>query len=467
LKNKQDIPGLAVSFPIKKKYSWTAFALLAIGICLCFSAFSQDKKAALQAKKKKLLEEIQFTQKLLTKTKASKDATMADLAALTKQIELRKKLIREVQGEIDTYTVKINQNVDSLKLKEQQLTQLKKEYADAIVRIYKSQRFTDKLLFLVNANSFSEALRRLNYLRKYATFRQEQATQIVEKKSEISGEIAAIDQKKHAKEQLLDGQVKEKLQLNKSVTQKNVVVQTLKKKEKELQTNISKKQAEATKLNRQIETIIRKEIEAARLAEEKRQKEAAAKTMAAEAAKKKAAEEAIRKAKSEGKTVTKEMEEAANKKVETPVKIGNTPEYDQLTSNFYGNKGKLPWPVEKGFISKSFGRYNHPELNNVSFENNGIDIRTDVNANVRCVFEGKVVGILNNPTFKNAVIVSHGEYFTVYSKLASINVSKGQKLSTKQAIGSAYTDEDNITEVHLEVWKGSSKLNPADWIYKK
>ena len=103
----------------------------------------------------------------------------------------------------------------------------------------------------------------------------------------------------------------------------------------------------------------------------------------------------------------------------------------------------------------------------VSFENNGIDIRTDANSNVRCVFEGKVVGILNNPTFKNAVIVSHGEYFTVYSKLASVNVSKGQKVSTKQSIGSAFTDEDNITEVHLEVWKGSSKLNPADWIYKK
>jgi murein DD-endopeptidase MepM/ murein hydrolase activator NlpD len=123
--------------------------------------------------------------------------------------------------------------------------------------------------------------------------------------------------------------------------------------------------------------------------------------------------------------------------------------------------------VEKGFISKGFGRYNHPELNNVSFENNGIDIRTDESSSVRCLFEGKVVGILNNPTFKNAVIISHGEYFTVYSKLASVNVSKGQKISTKQVIGAAYTDEDNITEVHLEVWKGAAKLNPADWIYKK
>lgn len=444
--------------------------LLLLIICFTISANAQDKKASLEAKKKKLLEEIQFTQQVLEKTKASKDATLADLTALTEQIKLRQKLIKEVEGEIGTFTVKINQNIDSLRRKEAQLDQLKKEYADAIVRIYKSQRFTDKLLFVVNANSFSEALRRVNYLRKYASYRKQQAAQIVDTKSAISGQIAAIDQKKKSKEQLLNGQVKEKIQLNKTVTQKNVVVQTLKQKEKDLQTKITKKQGEAKKLDAQIEAIIKKEIELARLAEEKRQREEAAKQAAiaaAAAAKKKAAEEAVKKAKEEGKEASKADIEAANKKVETPVKITSTPEYDQLTSNFYGNKGKLPWPVEKGFVSKGFGKYTHPELGNVTVENNGVDIRTDANASVRCVFEGKVVGILNNPTFKNAVIISHGEYFTVYSKLASVNVSKGQKISTKQVIGSAYTDEDNITEVHLEVWKGAAKLNPVDWIYRK
>ncbi len=468
MKNKADI----LSLYFLRSYGSGKHNLLKYGLtCLLlfvvlFSVSAQDKKATLEAKKKKLLEEIEFTQKVLTKTKASKDATMADLQALTKQIELRQKLIREVEGEIGTYTEKINQNVDSLKKKEAQLSKLKGEYADAIVRIYKSQRFTDKLLFVVNANSFSEALRRVNYLRKYATFRQQQASQIIEKKSDISGQIASIDAKKKTKEQLLSGQVKEKVQLSKTVTQKNVVVQSLKQKEKELQTKITKKQSEAAKLDAQIEAIIKKEIELARLAEEKKQKEAAAKLAAAEAAKKKAAEAAIKKAKDAGKEPAKADIETVNKKVETPVKLGNTPEYDQLSSNFYGNKGKLPWPVEKGFISKGFGPYVVPGTT-IKMENNGIDIRTDENSSVRCAFEGKVVGILNNPTFKNAVIISHGEYFTVYSKLASVNVSKGQKISTKQVIGAAYTDEDNITEVHLEVWKGAAKLNPADWIYKK
>lgn len=460
MKNKTDIHALF-------RISAIAGGLLLFFMLAVSPIIAQDKKATLEAKKKKLQEEIQYTQKILTQTKASKDATMADLAALTKQIELRQKLIKEVESEIGDYTEKINQNVDSLKVREQQLLKLKKEYADAVVRTYKQQRFADQLLFVVSANSFSEALRRVSYLRKYATFRSVQAAEILHKKSDISQQIAQIDAKKKTKEQLLTGQVKEKTQLNKTVTQKNAVVQTLKKKEKDLQAKIIKKQAESKKLDAQIEAIIKKEIEAARIAEEKRQKEEAAKIAAAEAAKKKAAEEAIKKAKDAGKEPSKEDLATVSKKTTTPVTTTATPEYTQLTSNFYGNKGKLPWPVEKGFISKGFGKYSHPDLSGVSFENNGIDIRTDAGIGVRSVFEGKVVGLLSNPTFKNAVIISHGEYFTVYSKLASVNVTKGQKISTKQVIGTAYTDEDDITEVHLEVWKGAAKLNPADWIYKK
>lgn len=438
-------------------------------VLLSISVNAQDKKSTLEAKKKKILQEIQYTQKLLSKTKASKESTLADVQALNKQIELRQKLIQEIEIEVLTFTDKINQNVTQLKKEEQQLSALKKEYADAIVRIYKSQRFSSKLLFILNAKSFSEALRRVNYLRKYADFRQVQAAQIIEKKSDISTKIANIDAKKKTKEQLLNGKVKEKQQLNKTITQKNVAVKSLNQKEQQLQNNINAKQAAAAKLDAQIEAIIKKEIELARLAEEKKQKEAAAKAAAeaaAIAAKKKAAEDAIKKAKEQGKAPAKADLETVAKVETTPVPTTATPEYNQLSSNFLGNKGKLPWPVEKGFISKTFGRYTVAG-SNIVMENNGIDIRTDAGSNVRSVFDGKVVGILNNPTFKNAVIVSHGDYFTVYSKLAEVSVAKGQSISTKQVIGKAYTDEENITEVHLEVWKGAGKLNPSDWVYKK
>jgi murein DD-endopeptidase MepM/ murein hydrolase activator NlpD len=156
----------------------------------------------------------------------------------------------------------------------------------------------------------------------------------------------------------------------------------------------------------------------------------------------------------------------AAKDASTPDKpnLALTPEVQKLSASFVSNKGRLPWPVERGVISKYFGSYRHPELD-ILMENNGIDIRTDSYSSVRSVFDGKVVGVVFNPIYKNAVIVSHGEYFTVYSKLETVNVKKGDEIKAKQIIGVVFTDnETRDSEVHFEVWKGSSKLNPTDWI---
>ena len=395
------------------------------------SAWAQPvKKDELEAQRKKLLEEIQYTQNLLNKTKENKKASLADLNALNKKIELQQKLIGNIQSQIGSYNEQITDNLQALQQKQDELKQLKEEYAGAILVTYKQNRFANKLLFLASAQSFAEALRRLNYLRRYSDYRKQQAVIILQTQELINSTITDIDEKKKAKEIMLQSQVQEKKQLTQTKVVKDKVVKTLKQEEKTLQATLTKKQQEATKLNAQIEAIIKKEIEDAKAA-----------------------------------TTTKT--ETTNKTGTSTKTITQTPEYLQLTSSFLGNKGKLPWPVEKGFISKSFGKYNHPDLSGVVVENNGIDIRTDPNSSVRVVFEGKVVGIINNPTFKNAIIVNHGEYFTVYSKLATVSVSKGQKITTKQVIGTAYTDDDNITEVHFEVWKGSDKMNPSMWIYKK
>lgn len=402
------------------------------------SVHAQANKDDLEQKRKQLLEEIQYTQKLLNKTKENKKASMADLNALNNQIELRQKLIGNTQSQIGSYNHQISENLQLLQQKQDELKQLKAEYAEAIVLTYKQNRFANKLLFLASSESFGEALRRLNYLKRYTEYRKQQAELILLTQELINTTITDIDGQKKTKEIMLQSQVQEKKQLTQTKVQKDKVVKSLKAEEKNLQATITKKQQEANKLNAQIEAIIKKEIEDA---------------------KKKAAEEAAK---------NKPAPTSPGQQPTTPNKSNpQTPEYTQLTTSFLGNKGKLPWPVEKGFISKSFGSQPHPDLPGVVIENNGIDIRTDPNSAVRVVFEGKVVGIINNPTFKNAVIVNHGEYFTVYSKLISVSVSKGQKLSTKQVIGTAYTDDDNITEVHLEVWKGSTKLNPSGWIYKK
>lgn len=411
-------------------------------LCISFSlTLLAQTKEQLEKKREQLLTDIKYTQELLNATKKNKKNSMASLAAINKQIELRQNLIGNTQSQVNLFNNQIEQQKSIVEKKSAELEQLKKEYAEAIVKTYQCNKFANRLLFLVDAKTFSAAISRIKYLQKYAEAREKQAKEIVKKSKEIQSNITLINQKKQEKQKLLLNQLAEKTELNSTLQEKSKILQALKLEELKLQKTLTSKKAEANKLNNQIAAIIKKEI--------------------AEAKKKAAAEAAAKKAAAE-----KNKNNASTKK-ETPADITTTPEYDKLTSSFLGNKGKLPWPVDKGFVSKNFGMYNHPDLPGVVIENNGIDIKTDPNANVRTVFEGTVVGIINNPIFKNAVIISHGEYFTVYSKLESVNVSKGQKVTTKQTIGKVYTDDENQTEVHLEVWKGSEKINPIYWIYKK
>lgn len=432
------------------------FLLIILFFLFSTSLGMAQTKEQLQKKKEQLLKEIKNTQELLKTTKNNKQNSLAELNAVNKELELRKKVIQTSQSQVNLFNKQIIQSNEEVKKKTAELEQLKKEYAQAVVQTYKYNKFSDKLLFILNAKSFSESFRRINYLRQYAIHREKQAKDIADKTNEIKNSIAELNKKKEEKVVVLSAQLEEKKDLDKTQLEKNKIVANLKQEESKLQATLANKQKEAKKLDTQIATIIKKEIEAAK--------------KAAELAAKKAAEEAAKKAaleKEKNKTTTSSSTTTKTTTTSTPVKPTFTPEYTKLSSSFMSNKGKLPWPVEKGYISKSFGKYNHPDLSGVIIENNGIDIHTEANSSVRCIFEGTVVGIIDNPVFQNAVIISHGEYFTVYSKLGNVTVSKGQKVSTKQTIGSVYSDIDNHSEVHLEVWKGSDKLNPALWIYAK
>jgi septal ring factor EnvC (AmiA/AmiB activator) len=145
-----------------------------------------------------------------------------------------------------------------------------------------------------------------------------------------------------------------------------------------------------------------------------------------------------------------------------------TPEAQKLSSNFAGNKGKLPWPVEQGNISERFGEHPHAELKGIMVKNNGVDIRSVPGTSARSVFDGEVSGVINIPGSNSAVIIRHGEYLSVYSNLSSVSVKKGDKVTTRQKIGQVYYDKDEgYSEIHLEIWKGTTKLDPALWLARK
>lgn len=381
---------------------------------------AQDKKV-LEEKQKKLENEIKYTQSLLKKTEASRNASLNDLVTLEKQISLRKELIGNTEKEVGTYSEQIDVTSQRLSELEKNLQLLRDNYSKAIYSTYKNFRLADQLLFVASSASFSEAFRKINYLRRLGDYRKRQVDDIVKTQTEISNRLSEIQQKKNKKEGLLKAQKRQEELLTRNKNQKAKMVEQLKKKESDLSKQLAKKKEEAAKLNAQIQAVIAKEI----------------------AAQNKAAKDAS-----------------------TPDKpnLALTPEVQKLSASFVSNKGRLPWPVERGVISKYFGSYRHPELD-ILMENNGIDIRTDSYSSVRSVFDGKVVGVVFNPIYKNAVIVSHGEYFTVYSKLETVNVKKGDEIKAKQIIGVVFTDnETRDSEVHFEVWRGSSKLNPTEWI---
>lgn len=394
-------------------------------LLMSFSLLAQDK-TALENKRKKLESEINYTQNLLKKTQATKNASLNDLVTLDKQISLRKELINNTEKEVTVYSGQIAETNRQLNELEQNLQQLRENYGKAIHGTYRHFRAIDQLLFIASAASFSDGFRKINYLRKIGEYRKRQVDDILKTQADISRKLTEVQQKKNAQENLLSKQKKQESALSRNKTQKARLVEDLKKKESSLSKQLAQKKKEAEKLNSQIQAIIAREI-----AEAKKNAEA---------------------------------ERAKTGAPATPGNLAMTPEVAKLSANFVSNKGKLPWPVERGVISKYFGSYKHEELG-ITMENNGIDIRTESFSNVRVVFDGTVVGVVTNPIYKTAVIVSHGDYFTVYSKLEGVSIKKGDKVSAKQIIGKVFTDaETNESEVHFEVWQGSNKLNPTLWI---
>lgn len=425
-------------------------------VTICITGYSWAKtstsRKTLEQKKVKLQKEIKLTQDLLKKTQYTKEASLSDLATIEKQISLRQSLIQNTESEVKNYSSLIQNKLDTLQTLEMTLRQLKEDYKRSIYINYKYFRLTDKLLFIISAHNFGESVRRLNYLRKVGEQRKMQFKEIQHIKASLGKGITEVNTKKQEKQSLLQSHKLQKDELNKSIASKNKVIESLKMRESQLAEELNNKKAESKKLDAEIQQAIQKEIQEQKLALEKKKEEE----------KKKIANNTTK------TTPTKSTKTTKTTKTTTTPKITSAPESsDKLSISFYKNKGKLPWPVEKGFISKGFGTYEHPELNNVIMENNGVDFRSVQDASVRCIFEGKVVSIISNPTFKNAVIVNHGEYFSVYTNLETVYVEKGQTLSTKQSIGKAYTDDNNHTEVHLEIWKGETKLNPTSWIASK
>lgn len=394
-------------------------------------AVHAQSKEDLEKRKKEIAKEIAQTTKILKETQKNKKATLSQINALKKQIQLRENLIKTISSEVSFLAGKIDETAGDIAHLQAELAKLKKEYAAMVRFAYRNQNAYSKMMFIFAAKNFNQAYKRLKYLQEFSDYRQKQAAQIESKEHQLEEVKTDLESNKKVKSGLLQEEQKEKVTLSKEKEQQLKMASQLTAKESSLKKQISDKQLQARKMDRMIQDIIRKEIEAAR-----------------------------KKAEAEAKAAGKEMP-TASKTASSNLTL--TPEALKLSEDFTANRGRLPWPVEKGTIVEFFGTHEHPQLKGVMVQNNGIDIKTTGAASVRAIFGGTVSGVIQIPGGQNAVLIRHGEYVTVYSNLKSVSVRNGQKVSTKQNIGQANTEEE-LTTVELQIWKGMQKLNPKDWL---
>lgn len=416
-------------------------------LCLLLPLMAQSNKLIkeLESKRGALQKQIAESESLLQTTTKNVGSQLKGLAALTGQIEERKRYILAINSDMDA----IDRELVSL---ERQLNQLQKElkdkktkYAASVNYLYRNHTIQDKLLFIFSAQTLEQTYRRLRYVREYASYQRMQGEEIQKKQKQINDKRAELTEARKAKENLLKERENEKTTLERQEKEQKALVDSLRKKQRSLQSEINKKRKEANQLNARIDRLIAEEIEKAR---------------------KRAEEEARREAAARKKAEKTESPSATKPKAE-PLEAYTMNKADrELSGSFASNRGKLPVPVTGPYIITShYGEYTVPGLKGVKLDNKGIDIQAKPGAQARAVFNGKVAAVFQLNGLFN-ILVRHGAYISVYCNLSTASVKADDMVKTGQTLGTIFSDgaDGGRTVLHFQLRKEKEKLNPEPWL---
>ncbi len=405
---------------------------LFFGILLSLSVFSQTKDE-LKKQKSTIEKEISYTTNLLNKTKDNKIKSLSYLRLLDKQISIKESLLKTLNIEISLLNKQIRktersiiETQQSIVDEQQELVLLKAEYAKMIYACFMEKGTRNDLIFIISSEDFNQAYKRMVYLKQYASFRKNQVDKIIESQKNLAIKENALTKKNNqlvleseSKMNLIVVKKQEINSISDAKKEKQELVKNLSKSEKVFKQQLKDQQESAKVLGDEIRKIIAEEIRKSREKAEKKNKGFAL-----------------------------------------------TPEAMALSTDFNNNKGKLPWPLEKGVIIQAYGKQKHTVLAGIETFNNGIDIVTDANMNIRAVFDGTVSRIFFIKGEGKAILLNHGEYFSVYSGLKEVSVKVGDKMLAKEKIGVVFTQEiEGKTELHFEIWKGYDKQDPSKWLF--
>jgi septal ring factor EnvC (AmiA/AmiB activator) len=377
----------------------------------------------LEAKKERLLEEIKRNEALLKSQKMKEQSVLTVIAAQDEKIKLREALIQTTEQQARNLEIEIQKNQSNINKLSEELNELKADYAKMIEKSYKSRSERSRMMFLLSSENFTQAYKRSQYMKQYASFRKMQGEELKSKSAALQEANIVLVAQKTTKEKLIKQNESAKASLLQEKATQEKLVNSIKKDQKKVIAEIKKKQKETKKIEAQIKELIRKAIA------------------------------------------------EANKKAgvkETTKGFALTPEGKIISSNFKANKGKLPWPVAKGTISQKFGKQPHPIIKTLMEENNGIDIETERNSDALSVFEGEVLLIEVKSPINIGVYIRHGEFVSVYKNLDKIYVKTGDKVNVGDPVGKIHTNEftSKTTLKFFINFKIETFYDPQLWLAK-
>jgi len=382
---------------------------------------TSKQQKELEAQRIRLKKEIKQINTILFKNSKTRKNALTEVEDLQVKLNVRSELIKVTNQQANLLTSKIRINEKNISVQRKELEDLKSEYANLIRKSYESKSLQNRLMFLFSSKNFLQAYKRLQYLKQYVRYRRKQGKAISKKTKLLQQLNQMLSNEKADKILLIEENRIVQKEIEKEKKEQNTLIKNLERKQKKLASQISKKEKQQRAIDREINRLIREAIA--------------------------------------------ESNSRAGKKGKKTFQL--TPEAKLLADNFISNKGRLPWPLEKGIVVQGFGRQRHPVVKTTIIQSNGVVIATEPSAQVRAVFEGEVMSVIVIKGSNPSVLIRHGNFITLYTNLAKLYVKKGEKVNAKQAIGEVFTNQQTgKTQLQFGIFNNVKALNPKDWVYQ-
>ena len=394
---------------------------ITISLNQSFSQIKNDEQKKLEAQRLKLKKEIKQINNLLFSNTKNRKIALNEVENIETRLNVRLELIKVTNQQANLLTRRININQRNIENQRKELDELKKEYAKMIQKSYASKSLQNRLMFLFSSENFLQAYRRIQYLKQYARYRRKQGLQISEKTKLLQNLNKVLIEENEVKTKLINENREIRKKLVQEQKKQQELINTLRLKQSSLRTQIENKQKQRQRIDKEINRLIREAIA--------------------------------------------ESNRISGKKSREIFQL--TPEAKLIAENFQENKGRLPWPLEKGVVTQGFGRQRHPVVKTTIIQSNGVTISTEPFAKVRAVFEGEVMSVIIIKGSNPSLLIRHGSYITLYTNLSKLYVKKGEKVSSKQVIGEVFTNQQTgRTQLQFGIFNNIKALNPKDWVYQ-